>query len=181
MQGTPWMALRSYSRDPSVKREKLAPGTVSRIVAIARPYTRHIVAFLALTVLSSVIAVAMPLLFGRIIDDGVRADDRGVVFTLALVVAGLAVADAGLTLLARWFSAQVGEGLIFDLRTRVFGHVQRMPVAFFVRTQTGALVSRLNNDVIGAQRALTSTLSSVVSNVVSLVLVLAAMLYLSWQ
>ncbi len=181
MQGTPWMALRSYTRDPSVKREKLAPGTVSRIVAIARPYTRDIVAFLALTVMSAVIAVAIPLLFGRIIDDGVRADDRGVVVTLALVVAGLALADAGLTLLGRWFSAQVGEGLIFDLRTRVFGHVQRMPVAFFVRTQTGALVSRLNTDVIGAQRALTSTLSSVVSNIVSLVLVLAAMLYLSWQ
>jgi len=181
MQGTPWLALRSYSRDPAVKREKLAPGTVGRIVDIARPYTREIVAFLLLTVTSSVIAVAMPLLFGRIIDDGVRADDRGVVVTLALVVAGLAVADAALSLLARWFSSQVGEGLIFDLRTRVFRHVQRMPVAFFIRTQTGALVSRLNTDVIGAQRALTSTLSSVVSNIVSLVLVLAAMLYLSWQ
>ncbi|GII79215.1 ABC transporter [Sphaerisporangium rufum] len=173
--------MRSLRRDSSVTKERLTPGTVPRIGRYARPYRRHIAAFLALVVLDAVIVIANPLLLKSIIDDGIVPARTGVVIGLSLLIAGLAVLDAGLGLLQRWFSARVGEGLIYDLRTEVFDHVQRMPVAFFMRAQTGALVSRLNTDVIGAQRALTSTLSSVVSNIVSLVMVLGAMLILSWQ
>ncbi|MFD0889042.1 ABC transporter transmembrane domain-containing protein [Streptosporangium algeriense] len=174
-------AMRSLRRDSSVTKERLAPGTVRRIAGYARPFTRHIAAFLTLVVAGSVIVIVNPLLMKAIIDDGITPGRSGVVVTLATVIAALAVADAAMTLAQRWFSARIGEGLIYNLRTEVFDHVQRMPVAFFTRTQTGALVSRLNSDVIGAQRALTSTLSSVVSNVVMLVLVLGAMLVLSWQ
>ncbi|AWS42475.1 ABC transporter ATP-binding protein [Streptosporangium sp. 'caverna'] len=173
--------MRSLRRDGSVTKERLTPGTVRRIVRYARPFSRHITAFLALVVVGSVIVIANPLLMKAIIDDGIIPKRVGVVIALALVIAGLAIADAALTLAQRWFSSRIGEGLIYNLRTEVFDHVQRMPVAFFMRTQTGALVSRLNSDVIGAQRALTSTLSSVVANVVMLVLVLGAMLVLSWQ
>ncbi|MFF0247453.1 ABC transporter ATP-binding protein [Streptosporangium sandarakinum] len=174
-------AMRSLRRDSSVTKERLAPGTVRRIARYARPFARQITAFLVLVVAGSVIVIANPLLMKAIIDDGIAQKRPGVVLALSGVIAVLALADAGLTLVQRWFSARVGEGLIYNLRTEVFDHVQRMPVAFFMRTQTGALVSRLNTDVIGAQRALTSTLSSVVSNVVMLVLVLGAMLALSWQ
>ncbi|GAA4220546.1 ATP-binding cassette subfamily B protein [Streptosporangium album] len=174
-------AMRSLRRDSSVTKERLAPGTVRRIARYARPFSRHIAAFLTLVVVGSGIVIANPLLMKAIIDNGITPKRPGLVVTLAVVIAVLAVADAALTLGQRWFSARVGEGLIYNLRTEVFDHVQRMPVAFFMRTQTGALVSRLNTDVIGAQRALTSTLSSVVSNVVMLVLVLGAMLVLSWQ
>ncbi|WP_406674599.1 ABC transporter ATP-binding protein [Nonomuraea sp. N2-4H] len=173
-----WASLR---RDGSVLQQRLRPGTVRRIARYARPYTRQIMAFLLLVVAGAVIVVANPLLMKAIIDDGILLKRTGVVIGLAVAIAALALVDAGLTLVQRWFSARIGEGLIYDLRTEVFDHVQRMPVAFFMRAQTGALVSRLNTDVIGAQRALTSTLSSVVSNVVSLVLVLGAMLALSWQ
>ncbi|MEU6741771.1 ABC transporter ATP-binding protein [Streptosporangium sandarakinum] len=174
-------AMRSLRRDSSVTKERLAPGTVRRIARYARPFAGQITAFLALVVAGSVIVIANPLLMKAIIDDGIAQKRPGVVLALSGVIAVLALADAALTLVQRWFSARVGEGLIYNLRTEVFDHVQRMPVAFFMRTQTGALVSRLNTDVIGAQRALTSTLSSVVSNVVMLVLVLGAMLALSWQ
>ncbi|MFF5205437.1 ABC transporter ATP-binding protein [Streptosporangium sp. NPDC000396] len=174
-------AMRSLRRDSSVTKERLTPGTVRRIARYARPFSRQIAAFLALVVVSSVVVIANPLLMKAIIDDGIIPKKSGVVVTLAVVIAALAVADAVLSLAQRWFSARIGEGLIYNLRTEVFDHVQRMPVAFFMRTQTGALVSRLNSDVIGAQRALTSTLSSVVSNVIMLVLVLGAMLALSWQ
>jgi ATP-binding cassette subfamily B protein len=125
--------------------------------------------------------IASPLLFKKIVDDGITKGNASLVTALALVVALLAVVEAALGLMQRWFSARIGEGLIYDLRTKVFAHVQQMPVAFFTRTQTGALVSRLNNDVIGAQQAFTSTLSGVVSNVISLILVVGAMLVLSWQ
>ncbi len=175
------MALRSFSTDDSVTKQRLAPGTVARILAFAKPYTRDIVLFLVLTVLSALVVVVTPLLFKVIIDDGVAKGRTDVVVQVALGIAGLAVIDAVLTLVSRWYSSRIGEGLIFDMRTLVFSHVQRMPVAFFTRTQTGSLVSRLNTDVVGAQRAFTTTLSSVVSNVVSLVLVLGTMLVLSWQ
>jgi ATP-binding cassette subfamily B protein len=175
------MAMRSLTRDGEVAKKKLAPGTIPRIVQFARPYKRQISLFLVLVVIDAMLVVALPLLFKVIIDEGVLKDDRGVVVTVALVVAGIAVLEAILTLFQRLLSSQVGEGLIYDLRTQVFGHVQRMPVAFFTRTQTGALVSRLNTDVIGAQQAFTSTLSSVVSNIIGLVLVLTTMLILSWQ
>jgi ATP-binding cassette subfamily B protein len=173
--------MRSLRRDSSVTKERLSPGIVRRIARYARPYRKQIAAFLALVVLDAAVVVANPLLLKAIIDQGITPRQTGVVVGLAVAVAALAVVDAGLTLAQRWFSSRIGEGLIYDLRTEVFDHVQRMPVAFFMRAQTGALVSRLNTDVIGAQRALTSTLSSVVSNVVTLVLVLGTMLVLSWQ
>ncbi|MEU7857307.1 ABC transporter ATP-binding protein [Nonomuraea sp. NPDC049141] len=171
----------SLRRDNSVTQQRLTPGTVRRIARYARPYTGQITAFLLLVIAGAVIVIANPLLMKAIIDDGILPRKSGVVAGLAVAIAALALVDAGLTLVQRWFSARIGEGLIYDLRTEVFDHVQRMPVAFFMRAQTGALVSRLNSDVIGAQRAVTSTLSSVVSNVISLILVLGAMLALSWQ
>ncbi|MEV6984835.1 ABC transporter ATP-binding protein [Sphaerisporangium sp. NPDC051017] len=173
--------MRSLRRDSSVTKERLTPGTVPRIARYARPYRRHIAAFLVLVVLDAAIVIANPLLLKAIIDQGIVPRRTDIVIWLSLMIAGLAVVDAGLGLVQRWFSSRIGEGLIYDLRTEVFDHVQRMPVAFFMRAQTGALVSRLNSDVIGAQRALTSTLSAVVSNVVSLIMVLGAMLLLSWQ
>jgi ATP-binding cassette, subfamily B, bacterial len=179
----PWQAMHSMTRNRDVTKQKLAPGTVRRIAGFATPYKFDISIFLALVIVDAVISVAIPLLFRIVIDDvdthGTRS--RGVVIGVALAIASLAIFDAGLSLIQRYFSARVGEGLIYDLRTLVFGHVQRMPVAFFTRTQTGALVSRLNSDVIGAQQAITSTLSNVVSNVVGLILVITAMLVLSWQ
>ncbi|MGB2840301.1 MAG: ABC transporter ATP-binding protein [Actinomycetes bacterium] len=176
-----WSTLRSFARDGSVANQKLTPGTVRRIAGYATPYRRPIGFFLVLTVVDAFLVVASPLLLGRLIDDGVSQDNKQVVVTLALIVAGLAVFDAALSLILRWYSARIGEGLIYDLRSQVFDHVQRMPLAFFVRTQTGALISRLNSDVIGAQQAFTTTLSSVVSNTISLVVVTIAMLALSWQ
>ena len=167
--------------DPTKDREGLTPGTTRRVFAFARPYTKQVVGFLALVVVDALLVVAGPLLFKRIVDDGILEGDGGLVTRLSLLVALLAFAEAGLTLAQRWYSSRIGEGLIYDLRVRVFGHVQRMPLAFFSRTNTGSLVSRLNNDVIGAQRAFTSTLSGVVSNVISLVMVAAFMFILSWQ
>jgi ATP-binding cassette, subfamily B, bacterial len=183
MHQNPWAAMRSLTRDGEVAKRKLAPGTIPRIVDFARPYRGQILVFLVLVVLDALLVVALPLLFKVIVDEVSEpgGGSRSAVVAVALGVAGLAVVDAGLTLWQRFLSSQVGEGLIYDLRTRVFAHVQRMPVAFFTRTQTGALVSRLNTDVIGAQQAFTSTLSSFVSNVIGLILVLATMLYLSWQ
>ncbi|MEV6286384.1 ABC transporter ATP-binding protein [Kribbella sp. NPDC051770] len=168
-------------QDASVVNQKLAKGTVKRIVRFAKPFRWQITVFLLLVVVSAFLVIASPLLFKKIVDDGISKGNAGLVTGLALLVALLALVEAGLGLVQRWYSAQIGEGLIFDLRTKVFAHVQKMPVAFFTRTQTGALVSRLNTDVIGAQQAFTSTLSGVVSNIISLILVVGAMLLLSWQ
>ncbi len=176
-----YMAWRSLSRDRSVLGKRLAKGTARRILRYARPYRRHISIFLLTTVIGAASAAAVPLLLKYVIDSGVIAGQRDVVIIGAVAVAALAVLDAVLGLAGRWASARVGEGLIYDLRTEVFDHVQRQPVAFFTRTQTGSLVSRLNTDVIGAQRAFTSTLSQVVSNAVTLALVAGAMFLLSWQ
>ncbi len=184
MMGGPnvgWQMMQSMRRDGDVMKERLAPGTVRRIAGYAAPFKWSIVAFLALISVGSLTVVANPLVVKQIIDVAIPGRDTGLVVTLALAIAGLALLDAVLGLGERWFSARIGEGLIYNLRTEVFDHVQRMPVAFFMRAQTGALVSRLNGDVIGAQRAITSTLSSVVSNVVSLVVVLVTMIALSWQ
>src|SRR3954449_10397147 len=183
MHQNPWAAMRSLTRDGEVAKRKLAPGTIPRIAKFARPYRRQIIVFLVLVTLDALLVVALPLLFKVIVDEVAKGADgsKSTVVTVALGVALLALVDAGLTLWQRYLSSQVGEGLIYDLRTRVFAHVQRMPVAFFTRTQTGALVSRLNTDVIGAQQAFTSTMSGVVSNVISLILVVGAMLVLSWQ
>jgi ATP-binding cassette subfamily B protein len=175
------MMMRGLARDQSVLHADLAPGTTRRILGYARPYVRWIAVFLVIVVLDAAIVVLVPLLLKDLVDLGVIPKDGGVVVRLALVVAGLAVLDALLGIVQRWYSARIGEGLIYDLRTEVFGHVLRQPIAFFTRAQTGSLVSRLNSDVIGAQQAFTSVLSSVVSNAVSLVLIVAAMLALSWQ
>jgi len=175
------MMLRSLTKDSSVKGMRLAPGTTRRVVGYARPYTAAIVFFLIVVVIDSFLMVAVPLLLRDIVDQGVTPKNSGVVIRLSFVIAALAIADAGLTMVQRWFSARIGEGLIYDLRAQVFSHVLRQPIAFFTRAQTGSLVSRLNSDVIGAQQAFTSVLSSVVSNAVSLVLIVGAMATLSWQ
>ena len=173
-----WRHVRS---DRSVVDNRLDRRTVRRVIGFARPHRRLISVFLALTVVDAATVVVLPLLVKRIVDDGILAGDRGVVTLLALAMAGLAIFSAVLAIFVGWFSSRIGEGLIYDLRTQVFGHVQRQSLAFFTRTQTGALVSRLNNDVIGAQRAFTSTLSSTVSNAISVLVVGIAMLALSWQ
>ncbi len=175
------MTHRSMTADPSVKEQKLKPGTVKRIFSFAQPYKRSITLFLITVVLDAVLVVATPLLLRRLIDDGVIPKNGQLVTQLALMVGALAVADALMSMIGRWYSSQIGEGLIYDLRTLVFAHVQKQSIAFFTRTQTGALISRINSDVIGAQQAFTASLSGVVSNVVSLVLVGATMLILSWQ
>jgi ATP-binding cassette subfamily B protein len=176
-----WMVMMSFRRDNSVVKERLKAGTVRRIAGYASPYVRELVLFLVLNAIGAVIVVANPLLLKAIIDRGIVAHRSGLVMALAVTVGVLAIFEAVLGLAQRWYSARIGEGLIYDLRTQVFDHVQRMPVAFFMRAQTGSLVSRLNSDVIGAQRAITTTLSSVVSNVISLILVLITMFVLSWQ
>ncbi|HEY2507955.1 MAG TPA: ABC transporter ATP-binding protein [Streptosporangiaceae bacterium] len=174
-------AMRGFARDPSVTKQKLRPGTVRRIVGYARPYRLDLGVFLLAAALDAVVTVSYPVLLAIVIDKGIVPRRAGVVLAVAGVVAGLAVFDAFLGVLQRYFTSRVGEGLIYDLRTQVFGHVQQQPIAFFTRAQTGSLVSRLNSDVIGAQQALTSTLSSVVSSVLQLVLVLGAMFFFSWQ
>jgi len=183
--GPGYPMMSSFRRDASVAQKKLAPGTARRIVRFASPYRRQLYVFLAVILADAVLSVANPLILKKIIDDGVAPGkahgDPGLVLRLALLVALIAVVDAGLSLVNRWYSARIGEGLIYDMRAKVYDHIQRMPIAFFTRTQTGALISRLNNDVLGAQQAFTGTLSSVVSNIVGVVLVVAAMLSLSWQ
>ncbi|NEB76800.1 ABC transporter ATP-binding protein [Streptomyces sp. SID14478] len=183
METTAWTQLHSVmnAQDGGGKNRPFARATLRRIAAFARPHRRRISQFVALSIATALLAVATPVLAGQVVDAIVGGKEQGVVIRLAVLIALIAVAEAGLGLLARWLSANLGEGLILDLRTAVFDHVQRMPVAFFTRTRTGALVSRLNNDVIGAQRAFSNTLSGVVGNVVTLVLTLAVMLTLSWQ
>ena len=176
-----WMTHRSMTADPSVKEQKLKPGTVKRIFSFARPYRTNIIIYLATVVVDAGLIVATPLLLKRLIDEGVIPKDPSVVTNLAILVGLLAIADAAINMLGRYFSSRIGEGLIYDLRSLVFAHVQKQSIAFFTRTQTGALISRINSDVIGAQQAFTATLSGVVSNVVSLFLVTITMLILSWQ
>jgi ATP-binding cassette subfamily B protein len=167
--------------DPSVKQQKLKAGTVKRIFTFAKPYRLSIWVFLLTVVIDAALIVATPLLLRQLIDEGVIPKDGALVTRLAIFVGLLAVADAAMSMLGRYFSSRIGEGLIYDLRSLVFGHVQRQSIAFFTRTQTGALISRINSDVMGAQQAFTATLSGLVSNVVSLVLVGVTMMILSWQ
>jgi ATP-binding cassette subfamily B protein len=176
-----WGAMRSLRRDQSVMNVKVPRGTARRILRFASPYKRILSFFLGLVVINAVIGAANPLLFRQIINQGIVKHRTGLIVTLAVIVAMLAIADAFLSLGQRFVSARIGEGLIFDMRTKVFAHVQRMPLAFFTRTQTGALVTRLNNDVLGAQEAFTDILGTVVSNLISVALVLVAMFILSWQ
>jgi len=173
--------MRAMRRDRAVLEKQLPPGTWRRVVRFARPYRRELTIFVALVIGDALIGVITPILAGRVINHITRHDAAASVIRIAFVIGALAVIDAGLSFSQRWYSARIGEGLIYDLRTNVFDHVQRMPLAFFTRTQTGALVSRLNNDVLGAQQAFTSTLSGLVSNVVSLVLTAGVMFSLSWQ
>ena len=180
MYASQWQAMRGFSRDPSVTKQRLKPGTVRRIAGYARPYRLDLAIFILAAALDAVVTVSYPILLGLIIDKGILPKRTDVVLELAGVVVGLAVFDAFLTIVQRYFTSRVGEGLIYDLRTQVFSHVQRQPIAFFTRAQTGSLVSRLNSDVIGAQQALTSTLSSVVSSALQLILVLIALFYYSW-
>ena len=167
--------------DPSVKNQKLKPGTVKRIASFATPYKTHIMIFLVTVVIEALLIITSPLLLRQLIDKGVIPKDGALVTKLALAVAFIAIFDSLISIAGRWFSARIGEGLIYDLRSQVFEHVQKQSVAFFTRTQTGALISRINSDVIGAQQAFTATLSGVVSNSVSLILVVGTMLVLSWQ
>jgi ATP-binding cassette, subfamily B, bacterial len=176
-----WMTFRSITADPSVKEQKLKPGTVKRILGYANPYRTYLAFFLATVVIDAFLIVSTPLLLRKLIDDGVVPKNAELVTTLALIVGGLALVDAVMNVIGRWFSARIGEGLIYDLRSEVFAHVQRQSIAFFTRTQTGSLISRINSDVMGAQQAFTATLSGIVSNVISLTLVTIAMLFLSWQ
>lgn len=176
----PWQTYRSFTRDRSVAEQRISRATVRRILSFATPYRSLIGWFLLTLVIGSLLVVAQPLLFRRIVDQGITPGNSSVVTISAVLVLILALADAAIGLVGRWFSARIGEGLIYDLRTQVFGHVQAQPLAFFTRTQTGALISRLNSDVIGAQQAFTSTLGGVVGNVISLVVVLIAMFALSW-
>ena len=176
-----WLNYRSMTADPSLKEQKLKPGTVKRIFSFAKPYQVSIYIYLATVVVDAALIVATPLLLKKLIDDGVIPKDSSVVTQLAFFVALIAIADAAFNMLGRYFSSRIGEGLIYDLRSLVFSHVQKQSIAFFTRTQTGALISRINSDVIGAQQAFTSTLSGLVSNVVSLLLVGITMLILSWQ
>ncbi|WP_421742889.1 ABC transporter ATP-binding protein [Cellulomonas sp.] len=173
--------MRSFAKDRTVADHKLTRDTLRRILQFARPYRAKLAVFVGLIALEAAAGAVTPLLFKHLIDDGITAGNTRVVLVIAAIVAVLAIVSAGLSVADRWVSSQVGEGLILDLRTAVFDHVQRMPLAFFSRAKTGALVQRLNGDVLGAQQAFTSTLQNVVSNSLTIVFVLAAMLSMSWQ
>ena len=176
-----WMSFRSLTADQSVKNQKLKPGTLKRIADFAIPYKVLLAFFLITVVIDAFLIVATPLLLRRLIDEGVIPKNTELVTNLAIAVGVIAIADALFSMAGRWFSSRIGEGLIYDLRKQIFEHVQRQSIAFFTRTQTGALISRLNSDVIGAQQAFTSTLSGVISNLLGLILVAITMFTLSWQ
>lgn len=166
--------------DLPITNQKIKPGMIRRIATYAYPYRKRLLGFLAVTSLNAVITIVNPLLLREIIDRGILFHDEAIVVTLAIVMAAIAIFGAFLSFAVRWFSACIGQGLIYDMRTEVFDHVQRQPIAFFARTQTGSLVSRLDADVVGAQQAITSILSTTISSILSLIVVLVAMFYLSW-
>ncbi len=176
-----WESYRSLTRDSSVKNKGIKSDTFNRIVKYAKPLNRDISYLVLIVIVDAFLVVAQPLLFKRIVDDGISAGNRQIVITTAVLVAILAILSAGLSIIERLFSSRIGEGLILTLRSQVFDHVQSQPIAFFTRTQTGSLISRVNGDVIGAQQAFTSTLSGIVSNGISLVVVLGTMFFLSWS
>jgi ATP-binding cassette subfamily B protein len=173
--------MRSMRRDDSVVQKHVTKGTTKRMFQFARPYRKILAGFLVLVIVEAVVGVINPLLFRSIINNGIEQHNKTLIIQLSLIAAGIAIIDTGLNIAIRWVSAKVGEGLIFDMRSQVFAHIQQMPLAFFTRTQTGALISRLNNDVIGAQQAFSDTLSSIVSNLISVALVLVVMFFLSWK
>lgn len=179
--GNPWAAYQGFTNDRSVKKKQLSSGTLKRVMTYATEFRVYIVIYLSLLVFDSLLVVAAPLLFKRIVDTAIPNKDSGMVINMSLLIAGTAILGAALGLISRRMSSTIGEGLIFNMRTQVFDHVQQQSIAFFTRAQTGALISRLNSDVMGAQRAFTSTLGGVVGNLISLVVVAATMLILSWQ
>ncbi|HTW09252.1 MAG TPA: ABC transporter transmembrane domain-containing protein, partial [Acidimicrobiales bacterium] len=189
MGGAGWGMMRSMRQDRKVTEHKLPKGTVKRTAGFAKPYSSALALFLVLIVIDALVGAANPLLARSLINRlthayAVPRSSHGAaaaVIWLAVAIAALAVFDAGLGLWERWISSRVGEGLIFDMRNKVFNHIQRMPIAFFTRTQTGALISRLNNDVLGAQQAFTDTFNSVIGNAISVAVTLIAMFVLSWQ
>ena len=176
-----WETYRSLTRDSSVKKRGIRNGTVNRVLEYAAPLKKDILLLIVIVVIDAFLVVAQPLLFKRIIDDGITAGNKNIVITTAIYVGVLAILSAGLSIIGRLYSSRIGEGLILTLRTQVFNHVQAQPIAFFTRTQTGSLISRVNGDVIGAQQAFTSTLSGIISNGISLIIVLSTMIILSWQ
>jgi len=173
--------MRSFVRDKSVTKHKIAPGVIKRILRFAKPYRKLLYIFLAIVVFDAAIGAINPLILREIINKGIIGHHRSLIIDLAVLVAGLAIIDAFFEFFERFISAKIGEGLIFDMRTKIFSHIQKMPLAFFTRTQTGSLVSRLNNDVLGAQEAFTDVLSNVVGNIISVSIVLIVMFILSWQ
>lgn len=179
--GNPWAAYQGFTNDRSVKKKQLSAGTLKRVMSYATEFRVYIFVYLSLLVFDSLLVVAQPLLFKRIVDTAIPNKDSGMVINMALLIAGTAILGAALGLISRRMSSAIGEGLIFNMRTQVFDHVQQQSIAFFTRAQTGALISRLNSDVMGAQRAFTSTLGGVVGNLISLVVVAATMFILSWQ
>jgi len=176
-----WETYRSLTRDGSVKKRGIKNGTINRVLGYATPLKIDITLLIVVVVIDAFLVVAQPLLFKRIIDQGISAGNKNVVITTAVLVGVLAIFSAGLSIIGRLYSSRIGEGLILTLRTQVFNHVQAQPIAFFTRTQTGSLISRVNGDVIGAHQAFTSTLSGIISNGISLIIVLSTMLILSWQ
>ena len=179
MDRVAWSSLYNITRASSGSKP-FSKETLKRVFGFARPHRGKLIAFVLLSIVMAVLAVATPVLAGQVVDAIIARAEHGTVIRLAVLIAVVAVAEAGIGLVTRWLSSTIGEGVIVDLRTKVFDHVQKMPIAFFTRTRTGALVSRLNNDVIGAQSAFAGTLSGVVSNVVALALTLAVMLNKSW-
>lgn len=179
--GNPWAAYQGFTNDRSVKKKQLSAGTLKRVMSYATEFRVYIFVYISLLVFDSLLVVAQPLLFKRIVDTAIPNKDSGMVINMALLIAGTAILGAALGLISRRMSSTIGEGLIFNMRTQVFDHVQQQSIAFFTRAQTGALISRLNSDVMGAQRAFTSTLGGVVGNLISLVVVAATMFILSWQ
>ena len=176
-----WQAYRAMTADRSVKNTRLTRGTVKRVMGYAAEFKGLIIVFLTILVLDSLMVIAQPLLFKRIVDIGIPNKDARMVTFTALIIATLSIVDAGVNVLTRRMQSRIGEGLIYNLRSEVFDHVQRQSIAFFTRAQTGALISRLNSDVLGAQRAFTSTLGGIVGNAISLSVVVATMFALSWQ
>jgi len=176
-----WGLMRSLRRDEEVKDQRVRRETLRRMVAFSRPYRGQLAVFLTVVVIDALVVVVNPLILKRILDLATRHEGADQIVGLALLAAVLAIVDAGLTLGERRIAAAIGEYLIYDMRAKVFRHVQSMPISFFARTQTGALISRLNNDIIGAQQAFTDLLSNIVGNVILVGLVLVSMLVLSWQ
>jgi len=184
MESVAWNTLYRQIGRPPLSGKALRQSrreTWRRVFGFARPHRRRIAAYLALSVLAAVLTVITPVVAGRVVNHIVSGGNSSIIVWLSLTIAGIALAEAAASMLTQWLSSTIGEGLILDLRRAVFDHVQRMPIAFFTRTRTGALVSRLNNDVIGAQRAFSDTLSGVVSNFVTLILTFAVMVTISWQ